>query len=558
MEKKQKLELTWIDKDKITKLEPRILIEDTELSCHSSKRYSKDDIFDNKLIYGDNLLALKALEQEYVGKIKCVFIDPPYNTGAAFENYDDGLEHSLWLNLLKDRLVIIKNLLANNGSLWISIDDNEAHYLKVICDEIFGRSNFSANLIWEKRTSRDARKAFSLNHDHILVYAKDINNFTNARNLLPVSQEVLDRYNNPDNDPRGPWQSVAMTAQAGHATPAQFYEAVTPTGKKHSPPPGLCWIYTKEKYNNEVALGNIYFPRSGDGVPRLKKFLSDRGDRGLVPFTIWKADEVGTNDSAKKDLISLLKGKNVFENPKPEKLLERIINIATNPGDIILDSFAGSGTTGAVAHKIGRRWIMIELGDHCHSHIIPRLNKVICGEDAEGITESASWKGGGGFRYYKLAPSLLEKDKWGQWVINKEYNANMLASAICKHEGFVYNPNETEWWNHGHSTENDFIYVTTQIMTEDQLLALSEDVGTNRTLLVCCSAFKVSSDLLNNKLSNLTLKKIPNTVMAKCEWGKDDYSLNISNLPQAEPEEVIEKVKSSKNDKTANLFNEED
>ena len=527
MATKQKLELTWIGKDARPKLEPRILLEDPNKGYHAEHRVSEADCFDNRLIFGDNLLALKALEQQFSGKVKCVFIDPPYNTGSAFTHYDDGLEHSIWLGLMRDRLEVIRRLMSDDGSLWITIDDNEAHYLKVLCDEVFGRKNFSANLIWEKRTARDARKAFSPNHDHIFVYAKNLDLFTSSRNLLPVSKDVLDRYKNPDNDPRGLWQSVAMTAQAGHATPAQFYEAVTPTGKRHSPPPGLCWIYTEEKYKAEITQGNIYFPKSGDGVPRLKKFLVERGDTGLVPFTIWKTDEVGTNDSAKKNLVSLLRGVEVFENPKPEELMARILHIATNPNDLVLDSFAGSGTTGAVAHKMGRRWIMVELGEHCHTHIIPRLKKVIDGKDNGGVTEAANWQGGGGFRYFSLAPSLLEKDRWGNWVVNKEYNAEMLTAAICKLEGFTYAPSDTRYWQHGHSTETDLVYVTTQTLNPDQLQALSDDVGDEKSLLVCCSAFKGDA----NRYPNLTLKKIPKMVLTKCEWGHDDYSLNVENLP---------------------------
>lgn len=553
MEKKQKLELTWIGKYEKPRLEPRILIEEPALSYHANKRFNEKDIFNNIIIQGDNLLALKALEQDYVGKVKCVYIDPPYNTGNAFEHYDDGLEHSIWLGLLRDRVEIIHKLLSVDGTLWISVDDNESHYAKVLCDELFGRSNFIANIVWEKKHTRaNDAKFFSDNHDHILCFAKNKDQF--KRNLLPRPQSLSDGYKNIDNDPRGPWSSQPLQVK----TPSKsgIYTIVTPAGRKIEPPSGRSWGVNEMRYKELVEDNRIWFGATGDNVPRVKAFLSEV-QNGLTPVTIWPHEEVGHNQDAKSE-AKKLNPDNVFGTPKPEKLIERIINISSNPGDLVLDSFGGSGTTAAVAHKMRRSWITVEIGEHAETHIAPRLKKVINAEDQGGITESVSWKGGGGFRYYKLAPSLLEKDKWGQWVINKEYNANMLASAICKHEGFVYNPNETEWWNHGHSTENDFIYITTQIMTEDQLLALSEDVGTNRTLLVCCSAFKVSSDLLNNKLSNLTLKKIPNTVMAKCEWGKDDYSLNISNLPQAEPEEVIEKVKSSKNDKTANLFNEED
>ncbi|MBU6995588.1 site-specific DNA-methyltransferase [Ferrovum myxofaciens] len=530
MSKKQKLELTWIGKENRPKLEPRILLEDAAKSYHAKHRVTDSDLFDNQLIFGDNLLALKALEAEFAGKVKCVFIDPPYNTGSAFTHYDDGVEHSIWLSLIRDRLEIIRRLLSDDGSLWITIDDNECHYLKVLCDEVFGRANFVATMIWEKRTTRENRRVFSFNHDFVLVYGKDKPLFEAHRNPLPLSDEVLSRYKNPDNDPRGPWQSISANAQAGHATASQFYTLVAPNGKEHEPPKGTCWRYTKEKMQREIALGNIWLGKEGNGVPRIKKFLDKSEDSGLTPETIWKADAVGTNDEAKKGIMELLPDHPVFDNPKPERLIQRIIHIATNPGDLVLDSFAGSGTTGAVAHKMGRRWIMIELGEHCHTHIIPRLQKVIDGEDKGGISEAVNWQGGGGFRYYKLAPSLLRQDAYGQWVINKEYNAEMLAQALCKLEGFTYAPSDAHYWMHGHSTERDFIYVTTANLNHEQLQQLSDEAGAERSLLVLCTAFRGRGEY-----PNLTVKKIPKQVLSRCEWGHDDYSLQIENLPKAPP-----------------------
>jgi adenine-specific DNA-methyltransferase len=531
MSMKQKLELTWIGKENRPKLEPRILLEEPEKSYHAKHKVTDKDIFDNRLIFSDNLLALKALEQEFAGKVKCIFIDPPYNTGSAFEHYDDGIEHSLWLSLMRDRLEVLRRFLSDDGSIWITIDDNEAHYLKVLCDEMFERRNFVATVIWEKRTSRENRRVFSFNHDFILVYAKEKQKFELTRNLLPLNQEVLDRYKNPDNDPRGPWQSVSANAQAGHATPSQFYKLSLPSGREIDPPKGRCWLYTKDRMDQEIAAGNIWFGSNGDNTPRVKKFLSNNQDKGLTPETIWPASEVGTNDDAKKALLQQLPHVPVFDNPKPEGLLERLIHIATNPGDLVFDSFAGSGTTGAVAHKMGRRWIMVELGEHCHTHIIPRLKKVIDGEDPGGITKTVNWKGGGGFRYYRLASSLLEKDKWGNWVINKTYNAAMLAEALCKLEGFTYAPSDAIYWQHGHSTEQDYIYVTTANLTHDQLQQLSDEVGPERSLLVLCTAFRARAD----RYPNLTVKKIPKAVLARCEWGHDDYSLRVENLPQAPP-----------------------
>jgi adenine-specific DNA-methyltransferase len=529
---KQRLELTWIGKDERPRLEPRILLEDGSLSYHAKAHVTDNDIFGNMLIHGDNLLALKALEQEFTGKVKCVFIDPPYNTGSAFEHYDDGVEHSIWLSLMRDRIELLRGLLSEDGSIWITIDDNEAHYLKVLCDEIFGRQNFCATIIWEKRTSRENRRVFSFNHDFMLVYANNKAKFEQTRNPLGLNDEVLSRYKNPDNDPRGPWQSVSANAQAGHATASQFYTLTLPSGRRVDPPKGRCWLYTAEKMQTEISAGNIWFGLQGDNAPRVKKFLSDYKDKGLTPETIWTAQDVSTNDEAKKSLIALLPHASVFDNPKPESLLKQVLQIATNPGDLVLDSFAGSGTTGAVAHKMGRRWIMVELGDHCETHIVPRLRKVIDGDDPGGITGAVEWAGGGGFRYYRLAPSLLEKDAWGNWVISKDYDAAKVAQAVCKLMGFVYQPDETRYWMQGRSSETDFIYVTTQSLTHEQLAAIAEEVGDERTLLVCCKAFRANADAF----PNLTIRKIPQTVLRKCEWGKDDYSLNIANLPEAPDE----------------------
>lgn len=533
---KQKLELTWIGKHKRPKLEARILLEDPEKSYHAKVR-SESAAFDNRLIFGDNLLALKALEQEFTGEVKCVFIDPPYNTGSAFTHYDDGLEHSIWLGLMRDRLEIIKRLLSDDGSLWITIDDNEAHYLKVLCDEVFGRGNFVANGVWEKRTSRENRRVFSFNHDHLLIYSKNKASFEKTRNPLGLNQEVLSRYKNPDNDPRGPWQSVSANAQAGHATSSQFYTLTLPSGREIDPPKGRCWLYTKEKMEQEVLAGNIWFGLDGNNAPRVKKFLRDYENKGLTPETIWTAKEVGTNDEAKKGLLQLLPNIPVFDNPKPEGLIERVLHIATNPGDLVLDSFAGSGTTGAVAHKMGRRWIMVELGEHCHTHIIPRLQKVIDGEDQGGISKAVNWQGGGGFRYFHLAPTLIVNDKWGNQIINPDYNPEMLAEALAKLEGFTYMPSENLWWQHGYSSENDFIYVTTQSLSAEQLQVLSDEVGAGRSLLICCSAWRgITADQATERFPNLSLKKIPKMILKRCEWGHDDYSLNVANLPMAEEE----------------------
>lgn len=525
--KKQKLELTWIGKDKRPKLEPRILLEDPSKSYHAKQRVTDNDLFDNKLIFGDNLLALKALEQDYAGEVKCVFIDPPYNTGSAFTHYDDGLEHSIWLGLMRDRLEIIRNLLSDDGSLWITIDDNEAHYLKVMCDEIFGRVNFVANAIWQKKYSpQNDAKWLSDNHDHILIYAR--NKQIWRPNLLPRSDDMNARYKNPDNDPRGVWKPADFSVKTYSAS--NDYPITTPSGRVVNPPKSRCWVTSEEKFKELISDNRIWFGESGNNVPSVKKFLTEVKD-GSTSMTIWTYEDVGHNQDAKKE-IKEFNSVLVFDTPKPERLLERVLTLATNPNDLVLDSFGGSGTTGAVAHKMGRRWIMVELGEHCHTHIIPRLQKVIDGTDQGGISQAVNWQGGGGFRYYKLAPSLIVNDRWGNSVINPEYNAAQLSEALCKLEGFTYAPSETHWWQHGFSSERDFILVTTQNLSADQAAS---------------------------RWPNLTLKKIPKMVLSRCEWGHDDYSLNVANLPMTAPDASTEpKVMTKKTKKadtaTADLF----
>jgi adenine-specific DNA-methyltransferase len=525
MSHKPKLELTWIGKEHRPKLEPRILLEDLEKSYHAAHRMTENDSFDNRLIFGDNLLALKALEAEFTGKIKCVFIDPPYNTGSAFTHYDDGLEHSIWLSMMRDRLAIIRKLLSEDGSLWITIDDNEVHYLKIACDEIFGRNNFVATVIWKKNDSvKSTARHFSVDHDYILIFAKQSEFW--IPNLMPRTEKQNSIYKNRDNDPRGPWWADNLSARNKYSL--GVYSITTPSGRIIAGPPnGRYWAVSKEKLKKLDEDNRIWWGENGSNVPTLKRFLVEV-KQGRVPQTFWGHDEVGSTRESKKEAV-VFAGEDAFATPKPERLLQRIIHVATNPGDLVLDSFAGSGTTGAVAHKMGRRWIMIELGDHCHTHIIPRLQKVIDGKDRGGITEAVGWSGGGGFRYYRLAPSLLEQDKWGNWVINKTYNPAMLAEALCKLEGFTYAPSETFYWQQGYSTECDFIYITTQNLSHDQLAQLSDEVGTDRTLLVLCMAFRGKAD----KFSNLTVKKIPKQVLSRCEWGHDDYSLKVENLPQA-------------------------
>lgn len=519
---KQKLELTWIGKDIQPKLEPRILIEDPD------KSYG-DRNTENMLIFGDNLLALKALEQEFTGRIKCIFIDPPYNTGSAFTHYDDGLEHSLWLTMMRDRLDILRRLLADDGSIWITIDDNEGHYLKVLCDELFGRNNFVANVIWQKKyaPANDA-KWLSDDHDHVLVYAK-IKAFWRPYKL-PRTEEQNKLYKNPDNDPRGPWMSDNYTcAKSAEERPNLYYPISNPnTGEIIYPKRTRVWAFDQSTHQRHIAENLIYWGKDGkNSTPRLKKFLSHLRDTGRVSSTIWSYNEVGHNQDARREILNL-NPDNPFSTPKPEALLSQITQLATLPSDYIIDSFAGSGTTGAVAHKMGRKWIMVELGEHSHTHIIPRLKKVCDGTDQGGISKAVNWKGGGGFKYYYMAPSLLKKDRYDQWVINEEYNPTMLAAAMAKHENFRYCPDEVCYWKQGQSSEMDFIFTTTVHLTPEHLDRIHEEMQPDESLLICSKSHFTGAD---DKYDNITVKKIPSMLLGKCEFGRDDYSLNIVDMP---------------------------
>jgi adenine-specific DNA-methyltransferase len=556
--KKQKLELTWIGKENRPRLEPRILLEDPSLSYHAPHRVNDNDIFDNRLIFGDNLLALKALEQEFAGKIKCIYIDPPFNTQQAFDYYSDGVEHSLWLQLMRDRVDMLHRLLSQDGSLFIHIDDNELGYLIPLIDEIFDRKN-RISVITFKQSAASGPKSINpglvSTSNFILYYVKNRGHWQPNRVYVPIPRDA--RYNNFILNfelPYPEWKIGTLKA----AFAAQY--GLNPRDLHSEFGSRLERKLTEFVLNNrfKVVQPALVRPQDINAEARvaLRKSETNGGvvtkspteDRYFVngkqllfyasktqiidgelltaglATTIW--DDLFSNNLHKEGGVSFPNGK------KPEALIKRILELSTDPGDLVLDSFAGSGTTGAVAHKMGRRWIMVELGEHCHTHITPRLTRVIQSSDLSGITTAVRWKGGGGFRYYKLAPSLLEKDKWGNWVINKQYNAAMLAEALCKLEGFKYEPSDSIYWQHGRSTETDFIYVTTANLSHDQLAQLSDEVGPNRTLLVLCTAFRARRD----QFPNLTIKKIPRAVLSRCEWGHDDYSLQVENLPKAPPE----------------------
>ncbi len=553
---KTKLELTWIGKNERKKLEPRILLEDPSKSYHASQKFTENDIFDNKLIFGDNLLALKALEQEYAGRVKCIYIDPPYNTGAAFEHYDDGLEHSTWLSLMKDRMLILRSLLHKEGVIFVQIDDKEMAYLRILMDEVFERRNF-LNMMVVKTSDPSGHKTVNPSPysqtEYILMYCRDRQSYQYEQQYIKAEYDAsYGKYIKNIEENYSDWESCSLVeivaqnhgyedaraarkaigkldfevlvAEFANKNSDSVYQAtaisnaagraIVEMRDESKSNPGVVYKFPRDDYDDVYILNGrqIYFYSN--------KMKEVEGE--IVPAkpltNLWL--DIPWNGIAREGDVTFKNGK------KPEKLIKRCIEMTTKPGDIVLDSFAGSGTTGAVAHKMGRRWIMVELGEHCHTHIIPRLQKVIDGEDQGGISKSVNWQGGGGFRYYKLAPTLIVKDKFGLEVINKEYNPEMLAEAVCKLEGFTYAPSEVNWWDHGYSTETDHIYVTTQSLSVDKLEALSEEVGSDRTLLVMCGAFRCEP----GRFANLTLKKLPKAILNKCQFGQDDYSLNVANL----------------------------
>ena len=547
--KKQKLELTWIGKDKRERLEPRVLIEDEGMGHAAPAPDGSAGLRDNVLIKGDNLLALTALEAEYAGKVAAVYIDPPFNTGVALAHYEDGLEHSLWLSLFAERIRFVRRLLKNTGSMFVHLDDNELDYAKILLDEEFGRGNFV------NRITIDARSpsAFSTvnpgvfkSSEYLLWYAKDKAHFEERSGRVRRTPDYA--YNKWLRNPKAPhceWE---------FGTLLEAYERSSPSRSRR--PDSIFKHFNEFIVDNAtqvVRLAEISDSGAGRSFVDLK-YVSKRkpsvvhsikGSNGEVAYVlngqqilfysknvveldgeqvatkimtnVW--DDIGWEGIAKEGGVTFKKGK------KPEKLIRRCLQLTSDPGDLVLDSFAGSGTTGAVAHKMGRRWIMVELGDHADTHIVPRLKRVIDGDDPGGVTEATGWRGGGGYRYFRLAPSLLEKDAWGQYVIAKGFKPEMLAEAVAKLMGYTYAPSQNRFWEHGHATETAFIYVTTQALTHDALKRLSHEVGEGRSLLVCCRAHDA------NPYPNLTVRKIPQAVLDKCEWGRDDYSLNIQEAP---------------------------
>lgn len=570
---KTKLELTWIGKEYRHRLEPRIIVEYPEFSYHAKSRRA-DDLFDNLLLHGDNLLALRALEADFTGKIKCIYIDPPYNIGVASPLYEDGLEHSSWLSLMRDRLEILQRLLSDDGLIFVQIDDEEVAYLTVLMDEVFGRHN-RVNIIAVKMSEATgvkmshAKKRMPKTKEFILMYKKgDVEIFPikiplekwndeYKEILLGIEEVALDQLKDLIESDGHDAESIRLansllTGVEIKSLSKHFRDQSIPSDEQDRFKWDNAWRIVQAVGAGSIKDRAISVRVPGQAVssvlsaqkklylfktefdessrdPRIRIIFADKYLQ-YNPGDFW-TDIKTTGGVGQEGGVMFPKGK------KPEALIRRILLTATKPGDWVLDSFAGSGTTGAVAHKMKRRWLMVELGDHCETHIIPRLKSVIDGEDSGGVTKDADWKGGGGYRYLRLAPSLLEKDQFDNWVISKAYNAEMLAEAMCKHFGFQYAPSSEHYWLHGHSSERDFIYVTTNSLTHDQLRAISDEVGDERTLLICCKAFEGTNAA---NFGNLTLRKIPGAILDRCEWGKDDYSLKIEALPLIEHDAEVE------------------
>lgn len=551
----KKLELTWVGKDKKISVEPRILIENKKLS-----NIENNENTENMLIHGDNLLALKALEPKYAGKIKCIYIDPPYNTGAAFEHYNDNLEHSIWLGLMKERLVILRNLLREDGFIACHIDDSEGAYLKVLMDEIFGRENYQTSFYVRVRYSGKILKQDMNYHkeiEQIHIYRKEYGAIPN----LNIQETGYDQF--------------------------RYYIKELDNGKIINLGGKKVEIFEKGQYKLEKGKGTEYGLKEiwasgtildGNSSGRFfRDYLDGRvAEDGLgVLYKVWGIGNdrfdyryftgpkrtnatkgkyyqgVPVEQLGKEKIEKRLPINNFFDlagnfgncrleggvdfrsGKKPEILLELILKYFSNPNDIILDSFLGSGTTAAVAHKMNRKYIGIEMGEHVYTHCKVRLDKVISGEDKGGITKNVNWQGGGAYRFYELAPTLINEDKFGEMVINKEYSPEMLANAVALHEGYNFNPNKETFWKQSKSTENSYLLVTTKYIDINFLNSIKNDMEDEEYLVIACKNY---DKVLEKKYSNIEIKKIPEMLLEKCEFNVENYNLNIINTPIYEEE----------------------
>lgn len=578
----QRLELTWIGKGQEPEVEPRILLHDP------SKDYGDPDS-ENMLIHGDNLLALKALEQQYAGQVKCIYIDPPYNTGAAFEYYDDNLEHSIWLRLMRARLTILRNLLSMDGTIWIQIDDEEQAYLKVLCDEVFGRSNFINMISVNMKNIAGASgggedKRLKKNCEYILAYARDYSllplfngpyAYTEMSELIqqyidegkswkyttvllePGEKEYYGSTIDGDGNEikvylrKNPvMMSIKQVARRDGITEKEAYKkygvSIFQTTNAQSSIRTRIMDYRREEGIIEDVISIEYVPKTGKNRGTVYEQFY-KGDKCRLFVWLRDTSEVIDGELFKKDLQGTYWDMNAWmknvakeggvdfpDGKKPEQLVGQIIEMTTSPGELVLDSFLGSGTTAAAAHKLNRGWIGIEMGNHAYSHCKVRLDRVIDNDDPRGITSSSNWQGGGGYKFYELAPTLIVKDGHGNDVFSDKYNAQMLVAAVTKVNGYFYAPDPEIFWKQGYSQDNSFIYVTTQYLTAAMLDSLAKEVDAFESLLICAPAFDVG---LNKRYDNITVKKIPQSVLDKCEYGVDNYNLNIVEVPECDEEE---------------------
>lgn len=563
MANNSKLELTWIGKyDRKMPVEPRILIENPEYSYgvpETGVLPNGRPWKGNMLIHGDNLLALKALEQNFSNAVKCIYIDPPYNTGNAFEHYDDGLEHSIWLDLMYQRVTILHSLLSEDGAFCLHLDDGEVHYAKVICDEIFGRNNFIATVAIRSSTPSGVKTAHKnkkliKQKDLMLVYKK-----SDALTINPqyVRKQAFDTHFNyfvdKDKEIVKPFLDVLIeNGILAVGSKLSDFNINNPKHRQFYLKNAASICQTQSFKNEEIKQASR---KLADKVMFVNKGLPEEmmfyNGRQLTPLSN-SINKVLYHGSFVEDISILLcdfwddvdfqntqhEGGIDFPNSKkPEMLVTRILSLFTNkPEDVVLDSFLGSGTTAAVAHKMHRRYIGVELGNHAYTHCYERLKKVVDGSDQGGVSKALDWHGGGGFKFYELAPSLLKEDAYGRLVINQEYNADMLAAAMAKQEGFVYEPSVDVYWKQGHSSESDYIYTTTQFVTVEVLAGIEDQMAEGESLLVCCTAFQKEC---RGMFPNITVKKIPQMLLGKCEFNHDDYSLNIVALPDNVDEEVL-------------------
>jgi adenine-specific DNA-methyltransferase len=582
----QRLELMWIGKEEREKIEPRILIENTELSFQKeSSSLFEDSYYDNVLIHGDNLLALKAIESMYAGKIRCIYIDPPYNTGAAFEHYDDNLEHSTWLSLMRERLVMLKKLLTQDGTIFVQIDDNEQAYLKVLMDEIFGRSNFINMVSVAAKVSAGASgggedKRLKKNIEYILIYAKDMDSFkpfkpiykkTELMQYIQKMKEdnksfkyttVLTKCTNREyfktiQDGAGddiviekvndyeikPINKIAkeenITLQQAYI---KYYDQVMTTTNAQTSIRTRVWDATDSENNMYIA---TYVPKTGKSKGDKKELVFMGKQKVLLIWLkdtaekegnkIYKKEKIGTYWDGFSWINVTKEGGVLFPmGKKPETLIQRVLEMATDEGDIVLDSFLGSGTTAATAHKMRRRWVGIEMGEHAYTHCKVRLDKIISGEDSGGITKSVDWNGGGGYKFYELAPTLINEDAFGEPIISKDYKPDMLAAAVALHEGFKYCPNPNVFWKQSQSNENAYLFVTTATVTVPMIKEIESQMADDEFLVIACKSFEKAAVSVSNKIK---IKKIPQMLLGKCEFGKDNYELNIVHPPVYEDEE---------------------